>query len=66
MGVKYMGFNGKKTKIKSGDDRETVAEWLEKEREKDPKGFDIKKKMVYNESADREQYQKYRKRSLGV
>ena len=62
MGVKYMGFNGKKTKIKSGDDRDTVAERLGKEREKDPKGFDIKQKMVYNESADRKQYQEYRAR----
>lgn len=62
LGVKYLGFDGKKTKIKSEDDRDTVTDWLKKEREKDPKGFDIKQKMVYNESADRKQYQEYRSR----
>ncbi|MBP3396523.1 MAG: hypothetical protein J6L87_05050 [Clostridia bacterium] len=62
LGVKYLGFDGKKTKIKSEDDHDTVADWLKKEREKDPKGFDIKQKMVYNESADKKQYQEYRSR----
>ena len=62
LGVKYLGFDGKKTKIKSEGDRDTVADWLKKEREKDPEGFDIKQKMVYNESADKKQYQEYRSR----
>lgn len=54
-----------KTRIKDGmmyAEGDNTEEWLEKQREKNPKEFDIQRKMVYNESADRKQYAEYKER----
>ena len=46
-------------------DRTTAQDWWEKQRVKDPKEFDIRQKMLYNEKADKEQLAKYKKRLHG-
>ena len=45
--------------------RATAQDWWEKQRAKDPKEFDIRQKMLYNEKADKEQLAKYKKRLHG-
>lgn len=43
-------------------DRATAQDWWEKERAKDPKEFDIRQKMLYNKTADKEQLARYKAR----
>lgn len=43
-------------------DRATAQDWWEKQRAKDPKEFDIRQKLLYNEKAYKEQLAKYKKR----
>ena len=60
-----IGINGVKISDRAKKaDRVTVQDWWKKERAKDPKEFDIRQKMLYNET-DKEQLAKYKKRLHG-
>lgn len=57
-----ISIGGTKVNKKLGyADRETVQDIIEK----DPKEFDIRQKMLYNEKADKEQYNNYKSRLGG-
>jgi SPP1 gp7 family putative phage head morphogenesis protein len=64
--AKVISINGVKISDRlEKADRATAQDWWEKERAKDPKEFDIRQKMLYNEKADKEQLAKYKKRLHG-
>ena len=57
--AKVYGFDKSKMSNENYADRQTVADWLDEEREKDPETFDKAQKMLYNRAADKEQYENY-------
>lgn len=57
--AKVYGFDKSKMSNENYADRQTVAEWLDEKKEKDPEAFDKAQKMLYNRAADKEQYENY-------
>lgn len=58
--AKVYGFDKSKMSNENYADRQTVADWLDEERKKDPEAFDKEIKIIKNESSDKKLLQKYK------